>query len=224
MPAIAIREETSLHMERILNEARTLLKAYGRKLTQLKIPHTLLLSRGDPRNKIVELSDEYEIDLVIIGRRGLNQITRLVMGSVSSHVLHNTSKPVLVVKRPPAPDVSRAKLEKDELTRVLNKVPEWKLADDNSSICREFEFENFNEAWQFMNKVAVEAEKLDHHPDWNNVYNKVHIKLSTHTCKSVSKRDVVLAHKIDHIWNIYADAKAHQEEDEGESGGRRLKY
>jgi len=55
---------------------------------------------------------------------------------------------------------------------------EWKTIDDQ--LVKEFEFKDFSEAWAFMSRVALAAEKLDHHPEWSNIYNKVVIKLSTH--------------------------------------------
>ncbi|HEY0770710.1 MAG TPA: 4a-hydroxytetrahydrobiopterin dehydratase, partial [Sphingobacteriaceae bacterium] len=54
----------------------------------------------------------------------------------------------------------------------------WKIKNDQ--LVRDFEFKNFSEAWAFMTRVAFLAEKMDHHPEWTNVYNKVQIKLSTH--------------------------------------------
>jgi len=68
-------------------------------------------------------------------------------------------------------------------------------------IKREFEFKNFVEAFSFMTAIALEAEKLDHHPDWSNAYNKVRIALSTHSANGITKMDLDLAGKIDIIYN-----------------------
>jgi 4a-hydroxytetrahydrobiopterin dehydratase len=68
-------------------------------------------------------------------------------------------------------------------------------------IKREFEFKNFVEAFSFMTAIALEAEKLDHHPDWSNTYNKVRIALSTHSANGITQMDLDLAGKIDIIYN-----------------------
>ena len=68
----------------------------------------------------------------------------------------------------------------------------------NDQLVREFEFENFSEAWAFMSRVALAAEKVDHHPEWTNVYNKVTIKLNTHSAGNiVTQKDRDLAATID---------------------------
>jgi 4a-hydroxytetrahydrobiopterin dehydratase len=72
----------------------------------------------------------------------------------------------------------------------------WK--EQNNQLVREFEFKNFSDAWAFMSKVALAAEKMDHHPEWTNVYNKVVIKLSTHSAGNiVTQKDKNLAALID---------------------------
>lgn len=74
----------------------------------------------------------------------------------------------------------------------------WK--EENNQLIREFEFSNFIEAWAFMSKVAIIAEKMNHHPNWSNVYNKVEIRLSTHDEGDVvTEKDKMLAEKIDQI-------------------------
>lgn len=72
----------------------------------------------------------------------------------------------------------------------------WK--EENNTLSRTFKFKNFIEAFSFMTKVALEAEKMDHHPDWSNSYNKVNISLSTHDAGNiVTTKDRKLAEKID---------------------------
>ena len=72
--------------------------------------------------------------------------------------------------------------------------------EENNQLVRTFEFENFQEAFAFMTWVALIAEKMDHHPDWSNVYNKVTIKLSTHDAGGViTDKDKALANSIDEI-------------------------
>ena len=73
---------------------------------------------------------------------------------------------------------------------------EWK--EENNSLKRSFKFKNFVEAWSFMSKVALVAEKMDHHPEWSNVYNTVDITLRTHDKgNTVTDKDRELAKKID---------------------------
>jgi len=74
---------------------------------------------------------------------------------------------------------------------------DWKL--ENNMISREFSFSNFIEAFGFMTKVALEAEKLNHHPNWQNVYNKVTIQLSTHDVGGLTELDFKLAKKINKL-------------------------
>ena len=72
----------------------------------------------------------------------------------------------------------------------------WETKSDQ--LVREFEFKDFSEAWAFMARVALAAEKMDHHPEWTNVYNKVSIKLSTHSAGNiVTQKDRDLAAIID---------------------------
>ncbi|GAB4376389.1 MAG: 4a-hydroxytetrahydrobiopterin dehydratase [Salibacteraceae bacterium] len=75
------------------------------------------------------------------------------------------------------------------------------LSDGESRLKKEFEFNDFNEAWGFMSRVALLAEVRGHHPDWSNVYNKVTIKLSTHDQgNTVTEKDRKLAEAIDQLF------------------------
>lgn len=74
----------------------------------------------------------------------------------------------------------------------------WK--EENHELTQTFTFKNFIEAWAFMSKVALIAEKMDHHPNWSNVYNKVEIKLSTHDAgNKITDKDRKLAGEIDKL-------------------------
>jgi 4a-hydroxytetrahydrobiopterin dehydratase len=74
----------------------------------------------------------------------------------------------------------------------------WK--EENNCLIRTFEFKNFSEAFGFMTRVAIEAEKLNHHPNWSNVWNKVEIKLNTHDAGDiVTDKDHKLAERIDSL-------------------------
>ena len=80
---------------------------------------------------------------------------------------------------------------------ALQELAGWSEVAGRDAVSRSFKFKNFNEAWGFMTRVALLAEKQDHHPEWFNVYNRVDITLSTHDCGGLSARDVKLAKSID---------------------------
>jgi 4a-hydroxytetrahydrobiopterin dehydratase len=86
------------------------------------------------------------------------------------------------------------KLTDSELKTLPGK---WTLTEDKKSIHQSFKFKDFIEAWSFMTHVALLAEKMDHHPEWSNVYNKVEITLSTHEAGGLTELDVKLAEAID---------------------------
>ena len=88
-----------------------------------------------------------------------------------------------------------------ERDAALARLPQWNLRDDGLAIVRKFAFADFGEAFGFMTRVAIAAEKADHHPEWCNVYNRVEITLTTHDAGGLSKRDVGLAKAIDAMVN-----------------------
>ncbi len=90
-----------------------------------------------------------------------------------------------------------AQLTEDERTSWLAALPRWRLARQGRAIARGFEFADFSEAFAFMTRVALLAEKHDHHPEWSNVYNRVEITLTTHDAGGLSLRDVEMAKRID---------------------------
>ncbi|XP_007519960.1 pterin-4-alpha-carbinolamine dehydratase 2 isoform X1 [Erinaceus europaeus] len=73
----------------------------------------------------------------------------------------------------------------------------WLELSDRDAVYKEFIFKNFNQAFGFMSRVALQAEKMNHHPEWFNVYNKVQITLTSHDCGGLTKRDVKLANFIE---------------------------
>jgi len=75
----------------------------------------------------------------------------------------------------------------------------WSAVESRDAIRKTFAFKNFNEAFGFMSRVAMQAEKLDHHPEWSNVYNKVEVTLTTHDAKGVTEKDVALALFMDQL-------------------------
>jgi len=94
------------------------------------------------------------------------------------------------------PDMTREKLSKDAIATALAELGGWSLAADGASIKRSFVFKNFSEAFAFMTRVALAAEKMDHHPDWSNVYKTVDVTLNTHDAGGVTALDIELAKKM----------------------------
>lgn len=80
---------------------------------------------------------------------------------------------------------------------ALAVLPGWSAADGRDAITRTFRFADFNAAFGWMTRVALAAEKLDHHPEWFNVYNRVEVTLATHDVDGVSELDVTLARIMD---------------------------
>ena len=88
-------------------------------------------------------------------------------------------------------------LTEAERNDALAALPEWRLRADGLAIERKYKFADFNEAFGFMTRVALLADKNDHHPEWSNVYNRVAITLTTHDADGLSARDVAMAKAID---------------------------
>jgi 4a-hydroxytetrahydrobiopterin dehydratase len=91
------------------------------------------------------------------------------------------------------------KLTGSARTAALAKLSGWSEVKGRDAITREFKFSDFNEAFGFMARAALIAEKLDHHPEWFNVYNKVEVTLATHDAGGVTERDIKLAQAMDRL-------------------------
>ena len=89
------------------------------------------------------------------------------------------------------------KLTAEERKDALGTLPGWEEVPGRDAIFRKFQLADFNEAFGFMGRVALMAEKANHHPEWFNVYNRVEITLSTHDAGGLSQRDIDLARFID---------------------------
>jgi 4a-hydroxytetrahydrobiopterin dehydratase len=89
-----------------------------------------------------------------------------------------------------------AKLSVDS---VLAQLSGWTAADGREAIVKTFRFKDFNQAFGFMTRIALAAEKLDHHPEWSNVYNRVEVLLATHDADGVTDLDLTLAKLMDEI-------------------------
>jgi 4a-hydroxytetrahydrobiopterin dehydratase len=83
----------------------------------------------------------------------------------------------------------------DELLSLLNN--DWKIDDNRDAISKKFKFKSFIQAFSWMTSVAIIAEKMDHHPEWANVYNTVEVTLTTHSVGGLTKLDLTLARKMD---------------------------
>lgn len=77
--------------------------------------------------------------------------------------------------------------------RIAAELPEWTLEEGGRAITRNYRFADFSRAFAFMTRVAMAAEKLDHHPEWSNVYGRVSVRLTTHATGGLTERDIALA-------------------------------
>ena len=92
-----------------------------------------------------------------------------------------------------------AVLSESERVEALEALEDWTYDEDRNGIVRTLRFADFSAAFAFMTRVAMEAEKADHHPEWSNVYSNVEILLSTHDAGGLSEKDVALAKFIDSL-------------------------
>jgi 4a-hydroxytetrahydrobiopterin dehydratase len=91
------------------------------------------------------------------------------------------------------------KLTGDARRAALAKLPAWSEVEGRDAIARKFVFKDFSEAFGFMTRAALVAEKLDHHPEWFNVYKTVDVTLSTHDAGGLTELDVALAQAMDRL-------------------------
>ena len=92
--------------------------------------------------------------------------------------------------------MAREKMTAEAAAEAVQALEGWTLAADGLSIGRTFSFRNFSEAFAFMTRVAMAAEKLDHHPDWSNSYKTVEVRLSTHDAGGLTALDFELARRM----------------------------
>ncbi len=85
------------------------------------------------------------------------------------------------------------RLSEQEINLAIGSLDGWTLVAGREAIQKSFKFANFNQAFAFMTRVALKAEKMDHHPEWFNVYNRVDVTLATHDVNGLSGRDIDLA-------------------------------
>lgn len=91
------------------------------------------------------------------------------------------------------------KLINPQLSEALAALEGWELRESKDAIHKKFKFRSFSEAWAFMTRIALLAEKMDHHPEWSNVYNRVEITLTTHDAGGITTRDTEMAAKINKL-------------------------
>ena len=88
-----------------------------------------------------------------------------------------------------------------ERAKALHELHGWAEAKGRDAITKSYQFKSFSQAWGFMSRVALYAEKADHHPEWTNVYGRVDVTLSTHSAGGVTEKDVALARKMESLAN-----------------------
>lgn len=95
------------------------------------------------------------------------------------------------------------RLTPEERVAGLKHLPDWRLQTDREAISRSFRFKDFQQAFAFMTHVAMTAEKMNHHPEWSNVYRTVDVVLATHDVGGLSQLDLDLARRIDRIFDAF---------------------
>jgi 4a-hydroxytetrahydrobiopterin dehydratase len=91
------------------------------------------------------------------------------------------------------------KLDASARASMSARLPQWQQVDGRDAITRTFKFKDFNEAFGFMARAALVAEKMDHHPEWTNVWSRVDVTLSTHSAGGLTELDLKLAEAMDRI-------------------------
>ena len=83
--------------------------------------------------------------------------------------------------------------------KAVKELMDWADVEGRDAIAKTYRFKNFRQAWSFMSEAALVAEKMDHHPEWTNVYGRVDVTLTTHSANGVTELDMTLAKKLDEI-------------------------
>ena len=93
--------------------------------------------------------------------------------------------------------MTQQRLSSDEIKSAVSQLTDWQFNTDHTAIHRQFKFKNFKSAFAFMTMAAMQAEQMNHHPEWANVYNKVDVTLTTHDVSGLTELDVTLASFMD---------------------------
>ena len=96
------------------------------------------------------------------------------------------------------------KIDRNDVAQKLADLPGWALLSEKDALKKSFVFKDFNQAWGFMNRCALLAEKMNHHPEWSNVWNKVEVTLNTHDAGGITELDLKMAAKM----NLYAGTQS----------------
>ena len=96
------------------------------------------------------------------------------------------------------------KISTDERSRALAQLDGWEAAKDREAIVKEYRFSNFPQAFAWMTQIALLAEKMDHHPEWTNVYSRVSVALTTHDVGGITRNDFDMAKQMDLYAKLYA--------------------
>lgn len=95
------------------------------------------------------------------------------------------------------------KLDLAHVKAELEKLTGWELHPERAAIAKRFEFGNFSKAFAWMTQIALFAEKIDHHPEWENVYQRVDVILATHSASGITELDIKMAKKMNHYAKLY---------------------
>ena len=95
------------------------------------------------------------------------------------------------------------KLNRKDVTAALETLPGWRRHAERDAITKRFEFGNFSKAFAWMAQIALFAEKIDHHPEWENVYQRVDVVLTTHSAEGITELDIKMAKKMNHCAKLY---------------------
>jgi 4a-hydroxytetrahydrobiopterin dehydratase len=120
-----------------------------------------------------------------------------------AHNMAHRAKRAGSLRSSPEPNM-RKKLGPAQIDDQLVRIPHWRLDPRGAAIAREFMFADFAQAFSFMTQLALAAEKLDHHPEWANIYNRVNVKLTTHDAGGLTGQDFKLAACADEAFGRFA--------------------
>ena len=97
----------------------------------------------------------------------------------------------LLIERRVDEDMGLSKLSEEEITKELSNLPGWQIVE--GKLHKDFQFDDFIQAFGFMTRAALHIEKMNHHPEWFNVYNKLRVDLTTHDAGGITENDINLA-------------------------------
>ncbi len=95
------------------------------------------------------------------------------------------------------------KISPADLAQELARLEGWAVAEGRDAIVKDYRFANFSQAFAWMTQIAMVAEKMDHHPEWTNVYSRIGVVLTTHDKNGVTKNDIEMAQKMDKLAKLY---------------------